>query len=104
MLKDRAGDREGAEQLYRQAADRGSTAALEQLARLRERAGDREGAEQLARQAADRGSTVALDLVALWRHRDGDCEGAEQLRRFGLTDDGNPADSVSTLPTTDSST
>ncbi|WP_042492509.1 helix-turn-helix domain-containing protein [Streptomyces avermitilis] len=81
MMRERAGDREGAEALLRQAADRGSTTALSGLADMRERAGDREGAEALARQAADRGNTDALYRLADMRERAGDREGAEALAR-----------------------
>ncbi|WP_435610487.1 hypothetical protein [Streptomyces sp. C10-9-1] len=96
-LRDGAGDRVGAESLYREAADHGSTDAMNRLARLREEAGDQEGAGVLAREAADRGNTDALidlareaadrgdvdTLVALARMRAGarDQEGAEAMYR-----------------------
>ncbi|MFI9445568.1 hypothetical protein ACIHBO_35785, partial [Streptomyces avermitilis] len=79
-----AGDREGAEALARQAADRGNTDVLCRLAQVREGAGDREGAEALFRQAADRGSTHVLYRLAEMR---------EVLRRqwpYGLDPDGTP--------------
>ncbi|MFJ3867651.1 hypothetical protein [Streptomyces nigra] len=78
--REEAGDREGAEALYREAADHGSTEALWQLAVIQEEAGDREGAEALARQAADHGSTDALWQLAEMRE-EGDREGATALYR-----------------------
>ncbi|MFI7598280.1 tetratricopeptide repeat protein, partial [Actinoplanes sp. NPDC049681] len=70
-----------AAQLYRQAADQGSTDALMSLADLREQAGDPSGAEQLYRQAADHGNTHALARLVWSRERSGDLSGAEQLYR-----------------------
>ncbi|MFF4542231.1 helix-turn-helix domain-containing protein, partial [Streptomyces aureus] len=57
VMREEAGDREGAKTLYREAADHGDTDALHRLAEMREEAGDREGAKTLARQAADHGNT-----------------------------------------------
>jgi hypothetical protein len=65
--------------LYNQAADRGSTRALQALASMRERAGDTAGAEALYRQAADHGDTFALSELAKRRERVGDTAGAEAL-------------------------
>jgi hypothetical protein len=48
-MRERDGDRGGAEALYRQAADRGDSTALWELARMRERDGDPEGAELIQR-------------------------------------------------------
>ncbi|MFD4116914.1 helix-turn-helix domain-containing protein, partial [Streptomyces niveus] len=81
MVRERAGDRYGAEVLLRQAADRGDTDVLYQLAVRREEAGDREGAESLARQAADLGNTGALRRLALMREGAGDRDGAVVLFR-----------------------
>ncbi|MFI7179713.1 tetratricopeptide repeat protein [Streptomyces spororaveus] len=81
VLREKAGDREGAENFARQAADRGRTDAFASLAELREKAGDRESAENFARQAADRGRTDALLHLALSREAAGDRESAENLYR-----------------------
>ncbi|MFE4256128.1 tetratricopeptide repeat protein [Streptomyces sp. NPDC056910] len=86
-----AGDHEGVEQLYQQAANGGSTHALQGLARLREQAGDIEGAQQLYQQAADTGAPSALAKLARLRAMTGDKEAAERIRRFGLEADGSPA-------------
>ena len=89
-LRERAGDRAGAEALARQAADHGNTAALRVLAGRREQAGDRAGAEALARQAADHGNTAALTELARLREQAGDRAGAEALARQAA-DHGNTA-------------
>jgi hypothetical protein len=65
--------------LYRQAADRGDTDALLELARMRERAGDSAGAQALAVKVADRGNTRALQFLASMRQAAGDSAGAEAL-------------------------
>ncbi|MFI8280366.1 hypothetical protein ACIGBH_36750, partial [Streptomyces sp. NPDC085929] len=80
-MREKAGDREGAETLLRQAADHGNVSVLRNLARMRERAGDREGAEALLRQAADHGDRLALRDLAGMREMAGDGEGAEALAR-----------------------
>ncbi|WEP00696.1 hypothetical protein A6P39_044095 (plasmid) [Streptomyces sp. FXJ1.172] len=54
-MREKAGDREGAETLARQAADAGHGQWLASLARMREEAGDSESAETLYRQAANTG-------------------------------------------------
>ncbi|MEU6212730.1 hypothetical protein ABZ891_22845 [Streptomyces sp. NPDC047023] len=79
VMREVAGDRDGAEVLYQQAADHGSTSALHRPAVMREVAGDRDGAEALARQAADHGSTSALEILAEMREVAGDRDGAEVL-------------------------
>ncbi|MEU8764291.1 helix-turn-helix domain-containing protein [Streptomyces sp. NPDC048659] len=81
MMRERAGDRDGAEALAWQAAGHGSTDALYRLAMMRQRAGDRDSAEALVRQAADHGNTDALYLLASMRERAGDRDGAEALAR-----------------------
>ncbi|GAA4340857.1 hypothetical protein GCM10023086_76750 [Streptomyces venetus] len=88
-VREEAGDREGAETIYRQAADYGSPFAVYSLARMREEAGDREGAEILARQATDHGDLLTLYSLARMRERAGDREGAEILARQAA-DYGNP--------------
>ncbi|MHC3455930.1 hypothetical protein ACLQ2A_34185, partial [Streptomyces prasinus] len=60
-MREKAGDREGAEDFARQAADHGNPEALIRLAEMREKAGERESAETLYRQAADRG--MGRDLL-----------------------------------------
>ncbi|MFD7935340.1 helix-turn-helix domain-containing/SEL1-like repeat protein [Streptomyces sp. NPDC059755] len=81
VMREEAGDREGAETLARQAAHHGNTAALYRLAEMREETGDRESAETLARQVADAGSPFALRRLAEMREETGDREGAESLAR-----------------------
>ncbi|MFE3315518.1 tetratricopeptide repeat protein, partial [Embleya sp. NPDC059213] len=80
-LRGRAGDPDGAERLYREAADSGDPFALAKLAGLWEKTGDRDGAERLAREAADAGNTNAMTRLAEMRRKAGDREGAERLRR-----------------------
>ncbi|MFE3202321.1 hypothetical protein [Embleya sp. NPDC059237] len=46
-LRERAGERDGAERLAHETADAGNTIELAQVAALREEAGDRDGAERL---------------------------------------------------------
>ncbi|CAM5697055.1 putative protein OS=Streptomyces canus OX=58343 GN=AQI96_40690 PE=4 SV=1 [Streptomyces canus] len=82
MLREKAGDQQGAESLARQAAGQGSTDALVRLAELREKTGDRQRAEFLARQAARGGSTKALERLAELREKAGDRQGAETLVRL----------------------
>ncbi|MEU7428146.1 hypothetical protein [Streptomyces sp. NPDC040750] len=74
-MREHVGDQQGAETLYRQAADAGDRNALPNLARIREQAGDQEGAEALARQAADAGETL-LTVERWWP--------------YGLDRDGSP--------------
>ncbi|MCX4546419.1 hypothetical protein [Streptomyces sp. NBC_01565] len=90
--RENAGDREGAEALYRQAASASHPRALNylvDLARRRQRTGDLEGAEALYRQAADAGHADALIDLARTREQTGDPEGAEALRRRAA-DAGHP--------------
>jgi len=70
-----------AHQLFRAAADHGSTDALRILAVRREVVGDRAGAEALALQAAERGDTTALLELANRREGVGDTANAERLAR-----------------------
>jgi len=49
VLRERAGDRAGAEAVYRQASDRGDTDALHRMAGLREQARDPAGANRVRR-------------------------------------------------------
>ncbi|MHC3455927.1 hypothetical protein [Streptomyces prasinus] len=88
-MREKAGDREGAEILYGQAADHGDPSALARLAVLREQTGDREGAETLARQATVDGHPGALYNLAVLREEAGDREGAEILYRQAAAD-GDP--------------
>ncbi|MGK5696418.1 hypothetical protein ACSNOJ_26610, partial [Streptomyces sp. URMC 128] len=80
-MREKAGDRESAETLARQAADQGFTEVLVILTWMRVSAGDREGAEIVARQAADHGGT------------DGRRSSVATLKRlwpYGLDPDGTP--------------
>ncbi|MET9454593.1 transcriptional regulator [Streptomyces canus] len=80
-LQEEAGDREGAERLYRAAAESRFPHALSELARMRQEAGDGEEAERLARAAADLGDTFVLErLASLWKEA-GNLEGAGRLYR-----------------------
>ncbi|MFC8790804.1 tetratricopeptide repeat protein [Streptomyces cinereoruber] len=81
VMREEAGDREGAEHLARQAADHGNAYALSRLSVMRQEAGDREGAEDLYRQTADHGDAYALSRLAVMREEAGDREGAEHLAR-----------------------
>jgi tetratricopeptide (TPR) repeat protein len=67
--------------LYRQAAYRGNTKALGDLALLRKQAGDTAGAVALYRQAAEHGDPEALCGLARLRERAGDTAGAEVMYR-----------------------
>ncbi|MFI5892218.1 hypothetical protein ACIA5D_19135 [Actinoplanes sp. NPDC051513] len=69
-----------AAQFYRQAADRGDTDALWDLAELRERAGDLSGAADAYRQAADRGDEAAFTNLARLRGAAADPGHIEALR------------------------
>ncbi|MEV7177812.1 tetratricopeptide repeat protein [Kitasatospora sp. NPDC093679] len=77
----RAGDLEGATDIYRQAVDAGYIEALYALAELRERAGDPKGAEAYAWQAADAAHPGGLAHLASMREAAGDVEGAAILWR-----------------------
>ncbi|MFE5656995.1 helix-turn-helix domain-containing protein [Streptomyces sp. NPDC056517] len=76
------------ENSLQQAAARGSTIALTQLAALREEAGDQEGAERFHRQAVDHGDDHALIRLARLREKAGDRDGAESLLQQAV-DHGN---------------
>ncbi|WP_406436798.1 helix-turn-helix domain-containing protein [Streptomyces sp. NBC_01613] len=77
--RERAGDDQGAQALYQQAADAGDTTALTPLARIRTRAGQLAEAEALARQAAAAGDTRALTHLARTHQRHGQYEAAALL-------------------------
>ncbi|GGV28970.1 hypothetical protein GCM10010245_47060 [Streptomyces spectabilis] len=87
-LTERAGDRDGAERLYEQAAEAGDPLALFRLAQTYERAGAVERVERLARSAADAEGFQPLTDAAL-RERQGDSTGAELLYRRAA-EDGDP--------------
>jgi hypothetical protein len=89
-----AGDGADAERLARAAANCGDTHALWRVARIRRRAGDHAGAQELFLEAVDRGNTAALRELADLRKQGGDHAGAERTIRFGLTDEGIPAESL----------
>ncbi|GKQ38497.1 hypothetical protein [Streptomyces sp. A012304] len=82
-MREQAGDRDGAKDLYRQASDHGDITALYCLAEMRDEAGDRDGAETLARQAADYGDTFALV-------RQAERNILNRLWPYGLDPDGTP--------------
>lgn len=115
--RERAGDWAGAEALYRQAGGNGNASAPWGPAWEREKARHRAGSKTRAMQAADhgdvfapttrvelyqqaanRGDPGALEQLARLRQQADDAEGADRLRRFGLTDDGSPADSLDYQP------
>ncbi|MER6038319.1 tetratricopeptide repeat protein [Streptomyces sp. NPDC001835] len=81
MVREQAGDREGAEILAQQAAGHGDIHTLLRLGDAREEAGDRPGAETLYRQAADQGDNNGMYRLALLRDEAGDREGAETLAK-----------------------
>ncbi|MFD4240580.1 tetratricopeptide repeat protein [Streptomyces sp. NPDC058525] len=76
-LRERMGDRAGAERFAQQAADAGRTDALCELAHKRESAGDVAGAERMFQRAAEGGDRQALSRLAWQRRRSGDTAGAE---------------------------
>ncbi|MFD4712272.1 hypothetical protein ACFWN5_21735 [Streptomyces sp. NPDC058430] len=78
-MRNAAGDQEGAQARYRQAAEAGHTDAMVYLASMREETGDRAGAEALYRRAAKAGHAEALAYLAGMRDSGGDREGAETL-------------------------
>ncbi|MFJ8896927.1 helix-turn-helix domain-containing protein [Leifsonia sp. NPDC102414] len=80
-MREKSGDRDGAEVLARLAVDHGDTSVLCRLAGMRVEVGDRDGAETLYREAADHGSAIALSSLAMMREEAGDRDGAEVLAR-----------------------
>ncbi len=72
------GGNEGAQRLL-DAASRGDTIALREIAQQRETVGDHIGAEDLARKAADLGDTFALWEMAEWRANNGDDEASDHF-------------------------
>ncbi|MEV7891365.1 hypothetical protein ACWD3I_43730 [Streptomyces sp. NPDC002817] len=83
-MREGAGDREGAEDLYRQAVDHGNTHTLGRLVEMREEAGDHDGARDLARQAADYGEA---HVSAAW---DASWVAFHEMWPYGLDPDGTP--------------
>ena len=82
-MREKAGDREGAETLARQAADHGNNGALAYLAMMREGQGTGRAPNTCTRQAADHGNTGALgSLAGLWE--------LAKLWPYGLDPDGTP--------------
>ncbi len=77
----RRGRHRRAAQLYRMAAQTGSTLALIALAYVYRRAGNTHRAEQLIIEAADRGDPGALWSLSRWREQAGDSTGADALAR-----------------------
>ncbi|MEU1789175.1 hypothetical protein ABZ553_25560 [Streptomyces sparsogenes] len=107
FLREKAGDREGAEQYVRQVlADQARTAQaratattsaqgfqsapgiLRDLARWRAQAGDIEGATRLYREAIDAGDFISLEVLGQVLAEAGD----PRLKRFGLKADGSVAE------------
>ncbi|MFF0740227.1 tetratricopeptide repeat protein [Streptomyces sp. NPDC004111] len=81
LLRERAGDAEGAERFAHQAVRAGDPWPLAQLARQRWSAGDVEDAERLVRRAADAGNWRVVTLWARMRAESGDGGGGERLYR-----------------------
>ncbi|KPI33422.1 transcriptional regulator, XRE family [Actinobacteria bacterium OV450] len=75
LMREEAGDGEGAQIFAHRAADAGDTHSLARLAEKRLEAGDREGAETIYRQAADAGQSLST-FDRQWPH--------------GLEPDGSP--------------
>ncbi|MGI5239347.1 tetratricopeptide repeat protein [Dactylosporangium sp. CA-139066] len=88
----RAGDRAAAVDLYERSADSGDTAAMRFLSRHCEQTGDLPGARSFALGAVNSGDRRALRYLAHLHELTGDRTGAKRIRRFGLNDDGSPAD------------
>ncbi|MFE2718174.1 hypothetical protein ACFXKI_41070, partial [Streptomyces mirabilis] len=84
LLREEAGDREGAEALVQQAAGHGDIRALYRLAVMREEAGDCATAEALYRQAADHGTNDPHSYVAELP------KVLSKLWPYGLDPDGTP--------------
>jgi hypothetical protein len=78
-LRERAGDAEGAIQLYRQAAHRGDRQSWDTLVLLLEQTGDSSGALEVALQAADQGQRSVLWTLAVIRERSGEPANAEAV-------------------------
>ncbi|MFD5518667.1 hypothetical protein [Streptomyces sp. NPDC127066] len=74
-------DQEGADTVYRRAADAGNTSALLWLAQRRERAFRWAEAKALTQQAVDAGAFGAMAQLTDMRERLGDRQGAEALAR-----------------------
>ncbi|MBK3639888.1 helix-turn-helix domain-containing protein [Streptomyces sp. MBT33] len=91
LTRERAGDRAGAETLYRQAAAAGDIDALHDLALLLERTGDQEQAEEVARRATAAGSIDTFYDLARLREDAGDGEGARLLYRQAAAAEGATA-------------
>ncbi|MDG5809092.1 hypothetical protein P9869_42095 [Streptomyces ossamyceticus] len=89
-LREETGDRDGAEDLYQQAADDGDPFALYRLAQKREEAGDWKGAEDLLRQAGDDDDANIVYHLARMREQAGDRDSAEALVRQAA-DDADPS-------------
>jgi hypothetical protein len=97
-MRAESGDRREAERLYREAAQHGDTTALAALTQFAEQDGDRNGAFLLAIEAANQGDSMAMLFLAEMRFDAGETATAEKLMKFGLTDSGKPADSLSFTP------
>ncbi|MER5738454.1 helix-turn-helix domain-containing protein [Streptomyces sp. NPDC002262] len=81
VLRLRAGDTKGAEDLLRLAVDAGDADALWVLVLLQERSGNHLSAEELARQSAAAGRPQTLRNLAVLRAKAGDVASAEILFR-----------------------
>lgn len=85
-MREAAGDREGAEELARIAADAGDTHAMARVAIMREMAGHRRQADEFARLAADAGNPSALARAA--ELREGPADDREWTGRSGSETEG----------------
>ena len=89
---DRVRDRSYAESEAAKAIEDGESQTLLYLAEARGVNGDVDGAEEFCVLAANCGNPKALRVMAALREHASDPVGAERIRRFGLNDDGSPAE------------
>jgi len=92
LLVDRVRDRSYAESEAAKAIEDGESQTLLYLAEARGVNGDVDGAEEFCVLAANCGNPKALRVMAALREHASDPVGAERIRRFGLNDDGSPAE------------
>ena len=93
-LREQAGDVELAASLYRETFDIGDIDAMIEVVMQRWEDGDIDGAAVILREAVNRGYD-GVNLLADLQDDAGDPDTARRLRRFGLTDEGDPAQSLS---------
>jgi hypothetical protein len=95
-LRERVGDLVGAESFYLQAVVAGLIGALVSVARVRMRIGNPTSVYPIAIQAANHGHPWALPTLARLYEHEGDWVTGRNIERFGLANDGRPANSLDT--------